>query len=108
MDVFSGVLSGSAFAGEVVGPYDPSRESDVGHFMMAIKPDLFMPLDEFKQRMTYLYQKVVGCDKMAGVDRIYFPGELEIIQQEVCDETRGELTMPATRKERDSVDAERD
>ncbi|OAX85008.1 hypothetical protein ACJ72_00600 [Emergomyces africanus] len=31
MDVFSGVLSGSAFAGHVTGPYDPSKQADVGH-----------------------------------------------------------------------------
>ena len=50
---------------------------------MAIKPDLFMSLDEFKERMDYLYQRVVGSDKAAGVERIYFPGEIEqLVQQE--------------------------
>lgn len=77
MDVFSGVLSGSAFAGHVTNPYDPSKPADVGHFLVAIKPDLFMSLDDFKGRMDYLYQRVVECDRMAGVDRIYFPGEIE-------------------------------
>lgn len=81
MDVFSGVLSGSAFAGHVTNPYDPSKPADVGHFLVAIKPDLFMSLDEFKQRMDYLYRRVIGCDKMAGVDRIYFPGEIEQLRQ---------------------------
>ena len=82
MDVFSGVLSGSAFAGHVTNPYDPSKPADVGHFIVAIKPDLFMSLDDFKQRMDYLYQRCVGCEKMAGVDRIYFPGEIEQIMEE--------------------------
>jgi LDH2 family malate/lactate/ureidoglycolate dehydrogenase len=77
MDVFSGVLSGSAFAGGVTGPYDPSKPADVGHFLVAIKPDLFMDLEDFKERMDTLYQKVVGSEKMAGVDRIFFPGEIE-------------------------------
>ena len=79
MDVFSGVLSGSAFAGHVTNPYDPSKPADVGHFIVAIKPDLFMGLDEFKDRMDYLYRQVVGCEKMQGVDRIYYPGEIELI-----------------------------
>lgn len=97
MDVFSGVLSGSAFAvrgkvqtmfptdrqGHVVGPYDPTKKSDVGHFIMAIKPDLFLPLDEFKARMQYLYDRVVGSQRMNGVDRVYFPGEIEIEQTRV-------------------------
>jgi len=77
MDVFSGVLSGSAFAGHVTGPYDPSKPADVGHFLVAIKPDLFMDLEDFKERMDYLHQRVVGSEKAAGVDRIYFPGEIE-------------------------------
>jgi LDH2 family malate/lactate/ureidoglycolate dehydrogenase len=50
---------------------------------MAIKPDLFLPLEDFRDRMAYLYQRVVGSDRMAGVDRIYFPGELELLQSEV-------------------------
>jgi LDH2 family malate/lactate/ureidoglycolate dehydrogenase len=82
MDVFSGVLSGSAFAGHVTNPYDPSKPADVGHFLVAIKPDLFLSLDDFKARMDYLYQRVVQSDPMAGVDRIYFPGEIEILTQE--------------------------
>lgn len=81
MDVFSGVLSGSAFAGHVTNPYDPSKPADVGHFLVAIKPDLFMSLDEFRERIEYLYQRVVSSDKMAGVDRIYFPGEIEQLMQ---------------------------
>ncbi|KAK3942628.1 hypothetical protein QBC46DRAFT_69365 [Diplogelasinospora grovesii] len=82
MDVFSGVLSGSAFAGGVTGPYDMSKPGDVGHFFVAIKPDLFMSSDEFRERMDVLYQKVVGSDKMHGVERIYFPGEIEQLREE--------------------------
>lgn len=82
MDVFSGVFSGSAFAGHVAGPYDPSRPGDVGHFIMAMKPDLFVSADDFRERMRYLYERVVGSERMAGVDRIYFPGELEIERRE--------------------------
>ncbi|ROV96063.1 hypothetical protein VPNG_09129 [Cytospora leucostoma] len=82
MDVFSGVFSGSAFAGHVAGPYDPSRPADVGHFIVAMKPDLFLSAEEFRGRMKYLYERVVGSDKMADVDRIYFPGELEILRRE--------------------------
>lgn len=82
MDVFSGVFSGSAFAGHVTSPYDASKAADVGHFLVAIKPDLFMTIDEFKGRMDYLYQRVVESERMAGVDRIYFPGEIEMITEE--------------------------
>lgn len=82
MDVFSGVLSGSAYAGHVGGPYDFSKPADVGHFIVAIKPDLFLSLEDFKSRMEYLYQRVVTSEKAAGVDRIYFPGEIELLNKE--------------------------
>ena len=32
--------------------------------------------------MEYLYERVVGSDKMAGVERIYFPGEIEQLVHE--------------------------
>jgi LDH2 family malate/lactate/ureidoglycolate dehydrogenase len=102
MDVFSGVLSGSAFAGGVTNPYDPSKAADVGHFIVAIKPDLFMPLDEFKERMDHLYQTVVGSDRMEGVEKIYYPGELELI----CQKEREEGGIPYTKGEVESLNKE--
>ncbi|EHA47995.1 hypothetical protein MCOR27_003664 [Pyricularia oryzae] len=102
MDVFSGVLSGSAYAGHVAGPYDPSRAGDVGHFIMAIKPDLFMSMEEFKERMKYLYERVVGCEKMAGVDRIYFPGEIELLRAE----ERTKSGIPYSRGEIEALNRE--
>ncbi|KAK1145153.1 hypothetical protein N8T08_004586 [Aspergillus melleus] len=109
MDVFSGVLSGSAFAGHVTNPYDPSRPADVGHFLVAIKPDLFMGLEEFKERMDYLYQRVVGSEKMAGVDRIYYPGEIEQIMHEERAKTGipyVQAELNALNKEADEVDVD--
>ncbi|KAF4466695.1 alcohol dehydrogenase [Fusarium albosuccineum] len=102
MDVFSGVLSGSAFAGHVTGPYDPSKPSDVGHFMVVIKPDLFLSLDEFRERMKYLYERVVGSDKAAGVDRIYFPGEIEQLNQKEREKTG----IPLVQAEIDALNEE--
>jgi LDH2 family malate/lactate/ureidoglycolate dehydrogenase len=102
MDVFAGVLSGSAFAGGVTGPYDMSKPGDVGHFIVAIKPDLFMSLDDFKQRMDVLYQRVVGSEKMEGVDRIYFPGEIE----QLTEERRRKEGIPFVQAEIDALNAE--
>ncbi|RDA82720.1 hypothetical protein CP532_4839 [Ophiocordyceps camponoti-leonardi (nom. inval.)] len=102
MDVFSGVLSGSAFAGNVTGPYDPSRPADVGHFLVAIRPDLFIPLDEFRDRMRHLYESVVGADRAPGVDRIYFPGELEQLTQR----ERERIGIPLAKTEVDALNRE--
>ncbi|KJY01134.1 malate/L-lactate dehydrogenase like protein [Zymoseptoria brevis] len=95
MDVFSGVLSGSAFAGHVTNPYDPSRPADVGHFLIAIKPDLFMSLEDFRARMDHLYRRVIDSEKMEGVDRIYFPGEIE----QITEETRQQSGIPYVESE---------
>jgi LDH2 family malate/lactate/ureidoglycolate dehydrogenase len=70
MDVFSGVLSGSASAGHVINPYDPSKQADVGHFLVALKPDLFMSLREFKDR---LYTRVVGSEKVNPGSPVFRP-----------------------------------
>lgn len=104
MDVFSGVLSGSAFAGHVTGPYDPSKPSNVGHFFVAIKPDLFMSLEDFRERMQYLYNRIVGAEKADGVDRIYFPGEPEQLQQQVREKTG----IPLVQAEIDALNDEAD
>lgn len=102
MDVFSGVLSGSAFAGHVTNPYDPSKPAHVGHFLLAIKPDLFFFLEEFKERMDYLYQRVTGSEKRPGVDRIYFPGEIEQLTRE----RREKEGIPYTESEVTSLNEE--
>ena len=102
MDVFSGVLSGSAFAGHVTGPYDPSKPADVGHMVIAIRPDLFISGDEFRERMQYLYERVVGSDKAAGVERIYFPGEIE----QLTEVEREKSGIPLVQAEIDALNAE--
>lgn len=102
MDVFSGVLSGSAFAGHVTSPYDPVKPGDVGHFLVAVKPDLFMSLDEFKDRMEYLYQRIVTADKADGVDRVYFPGEIE----QNAEKERLRLGIPLVQAEIDALNRE--
>lgn len=79
---FSGVFSGSAFAGHVTNPYKSSKPADIDDFLVAIKPDLIISVDDFNNWMDYLYQRVVGCEKMESVDRIYYPGEIEQIMRD--------------------------
>jgi hypothetical protein len=45
-----------------------------------------MDMQEFKGRLQYLYDRVVGSDKMVGVERVYFPGELEQICAKVSEQ----------------------
>lgn len=78
MEVLGGVFTGAALAGEVVNPYlDFSGPQNVGHFFMAIKPDLFMPRAEYEARMDVLVERVKACPRAEGFDEILMPGEPE-------------------------------
>ncbi|KAI6853340.1 hypothetical protein KC350_g40 [Hortaea werneckii] len=102
MDVFSGVFSGAAFAGGVTGPYDPSRPADVGHFLVCVRPDLFMSREEFGERMDVLYERVTEGERAKGVERIYMPGELE----QITERKRREEGIPFVKGEVEGLDAE--
>ncbi len=78
MDIFGGVFSGSAFAGEVTNhTLDFEKPSDVGHFMMAIRPNLFMTQEQFATRMDYLVNKLKSGRKAAGFNEVLISGEPE-------------------------------
>lgn len=77
MDVLSGVLSGSAFAPSVVGPYVPEGRSGAGHFVMAIDIAQCRPLEDFDADMETLIATMKETPRMPGVDEIFYPGELE-------------------------------
>jgi LDH2 family malate/lactate/ureidoglycolate dehydrogenase len=78
MEVLSGVLTGAAFGGEVKNPFTGlDGPQGTGHFFMAIKADLFMPMEAFESRMQQLAERVKAQPKAEGVDDILMPGEPE-------------------------------
>ncbi len=78
MDLMSGVLTGANFGGDVKSLYfDHSEPQNVGHLFFAIKPDLFMSLENFDARMDEFYQRIKALPKAAGVGEIMMPGEPE-------------------------------
>ena len=78
MDVLSGVLTGAAFGGEVRNPFTGLEgPQGTGHFFIALKADLFMPLDAFKQRMQTLTKRVKTQPLAEGFEEIRIPGEPE-------------------------------
>lgn len=81
MDIFSGVFSGSAFAGDVTNHTEEfTKPQDVGHFILAIKPDLFMPMNQYKERMDVLTSRVKAVSLADGFDEILIAGEPEARQ----------------------------
>ncbi len=83
MDIFGGVLSGAAFAGNVTDQYKVfDRPQNVGHFFLAMKPDLFVSKKEYRARMDTLVERVRACPKAEGFDEILLPGEIEAREEE--------------------------
>lgn len=77
LEVLAGALSGSGFC------TDHTRErmrdqSDVGHFFMAIDPELFEPLAEFTARVDRMITLTKAGDRAENVQEILIPGEAEL------------------------------
>jgi LDH2 family malate/lactate/ureidoglycolate dehydrogenase len=78
MDILGGVISGANFGGEVGDQYKAyDRPQDVGHFFLAMRPDLFVPEREYRARMDTLIERVRACPTAEGVDEVLIPGEPE-------------------------------
>ena len=60
-----GVLAGSAL--------DPDQ--DDGYLFVVMKPDLLVPLDDFKRQVSELVDRIKATPRQPGVDEIRIPGE---------------------------------
>src|SRR4029079_10782388 len=59
MDIFGGVISGANFGGEVGDQYKAfDRAQDVGHFFLAMKPNLFISEADYRARIDTLIDRI--------------------------------------------------
>jgi LDH2 family malate/lactate/ureidoglycolate dehydrogenase len=84
MDVVSGVLSGSAFGGSVIGPYRAEARSGVGHLAIAIDIGACRPLAAFEADMEALIRELKATPPAAGFDEVLYPGEPEARHADGC------------------------
>jgi LDH2 family malate/lactate/ureidoglycolate dehydrogenase len=91
MDVLSGVLTGSSFGSDVVGPYVPDQRSGCGHLVIAIDIAAVMPPEQFTERINQLITEVKGARTAPGRE-ILVPGELE---NHAATAAAGAVTLPA-------------
>jgi LDH2 family malate/lactate/ureidoglycolate dehydrogenase len=78
MEIMGGVISGAACAGDVASQFlDYDRPQNVGHFFLALKPDLFVGIEEYRARMDRLVARVHGSATAHGFNEVVMPGELE-------------------------------
>lgn len=73
-DVLAGVMTGALFAGSV---FQDDQNYDVGHMMLAIKPDNFMSMDDFEERLEVLVAEVKAAPSINPERPVILPGEVE-------------------------------
>ena len=78
MDIFGGVISGADFGGDVGNQSKTfDRPQGVGHFFLAMRPNLFVPEDEYRARIDTLIERVRAAPRAEGFAEILLPGEPE-------------------------------
>ena len=78
MDMLAGMYTGSNYAGDVSSLYYRFDEpQNLGHMIIVMRPDMFVSMDEYKERMDVYYDRLKKLPKAAGVDEILMPGEPE-------------------------------
>ncbi len=102
-DVLAGVLTGSAFGADVVGPYRPEGRSGAGHLLITLDVAAFAERADYEARVRSLVEQVRGSAPAAWSDAVLTPGELEDRNRSraeesgvtVSDQTWAELTTLA-------------
>ncbi|AEE15039.1 Malate dehydrogenase [Thermodesulfobium narugense DSM 14796] len=81
-DILSSVLSGAGYlihTGELYK--EPEKPQNLGFFMMAVKLEAFIDIDEFNERITDFIKTIKESPKAEGTKEIFMPGEIEYIRE---------------------------
>jgi L-2-hydroxycarboxylate dehydrogenase (NAD+) len=74
--MLAGTLNGAAMGSEVIDfNHDDDTITNTGQAIVAIDPDAFGDIDEFKARVDKLVRELRASERMPGVERIWLPGE---------------------------------
>lgn len=94
-DVLAGVLTGSAFGADVVGPYRPTGRSGVGHLLVTLDVTAFGDRADYDRRVTALVDQVRGAEPAPWADGVLTPGELEVRARKRNEESGIQLSASA-------------
>jgi ureidoglycolate dehydrogenase (NAD+) len=88
VEVLSSILPGANFGPHIPPLYDDfDREQGVGHFFLALRPDLFVSLEEFTGGIDRMIRELREVGVAEGHEKIYLPGEIELEKEkERCKE----------------------
>lgn len=81
VDVLAGILNGGPF-GPALGFLTDERPQGTGHTMIAMRADLFVPMERFLDQVEEMAAQLKACPPMAGYDGVLLPGEPEVLCRE--------------------------
>jgi LDH2 family malate/lactate/ureidoglycolate dehydrogenase len=92
--LLAGTLNGAAMGSEVIDfNKDDVTVTNTGQAIVAIDPDAFGEVEDFKARVDKLVRELRASERMPGVDRIWMPGE-QSHAKKLANERDG-LALPA-------------
>lgn len=101
--ILAGTLNGAAMGTETIDfNKDDVSVTNTGQAIVAIDPDAFGDVDEFKARVDKLVREMRGSARMPGVDRIWLPGEQSHARR-IENERDGLALTPALLAQLDTV-----
>ncbi|MCS7125025.1 MAG: Ldh family oxidoreductase [Candidatus Bathyarchaeota archaeon] len=77
IDILSGCLTGAAFGQHVISLYPEDKNGTLGHFILAINPETFIGVKEFKTAVAKAVQEIKACPTAPNVPEVLVPGEIE-------------------------------
>jgi LDH2 family malate/lactate/ureidoglycolate dehydrogenase len=82
VDILSGVLSGANFGSRLIASKKTEGEANIGHFFGAMKIAGFRQIEAFNKDFSSLVQDIKSSPREQGVEKIFIPGEPEILAKE--------------------------
>ena len=97
IDIFSGMISGSAYGRKLKSFHELDGATGVGACFIAIDIGRFTDQQSFAVKMAEYIQEIKGLRKQAGVEEILLPGEVERKKQEESRRSGIEIPEPVAK-----------
>lgn len=93
VESLAGILSGAALLKEIhAWNRNPEKNGNVGHCFLAMNPEMINPGFDVSARVEEMISELKAHRKAPGVDKIYFPGEIE--QEKLLRAEREGVSLP--------------
>ena len=85
VETLAATLSGAAMTKNVhAWNTSPDTGGNVGHFFMALDIERLGNADDYKSRVDDMIDEIKNSKKAEGIDKIYYPGEIEMEKLKKC------------------------